>query len=89
MKAFARLLDRLVLAPSRNGKLTLLVDYFRNTPDPDRGYALAALTDGEFAALASEARNSHTRTQDALAAVNNQLRSVMARTDHNGHVKEN
>ena len=46
MKAFARLLDRLVLTPSRNGKLTLLVDYFRQTPDPDRGYALAALTDG-------------------------------------------
>lgn len=46
MKAFARLLDRLVLTPSRNGKLTLLTDYFRNTPDPDRGYALAALTDG-------------------------------------------
>ncbi len=45
MKAFARLLDRLVLTPSRNGKLTLLVDYFRDTADPDRGYALAALTD--------------------------------------------
>ncbi len=46
MKAFARLLDRLVLTPSRNGKLTLLVDYFRDTADPDRGYALAVLTDG-------------------------------------------
>jgi DNA ligase-1 len=46
MKAFALLLDRLVLTPSRNGKLTLIVDYFRQTPDPDRGYALAALTDG-------------------------------------------
>ena len=46
MKAFARLLDRLVLTPSRNGKLTLLIDYFRVTPDPDRGYALAALTGG-------------------------------------------
>ncbi|TRL35781.1 cisplatin damage response ATP-dependent DNA ligase [Rhizobium straminoryzae] len=43
MKAFATLLDRLVLTPSRNGKLTLLVDYFRTTPDPDRGYGLAAL----------------------------------------------
>jgi DNA ligase-1 len=43
MKAFATLLDRLVLTPSRNGKLTLLVDYFRDTPDPDRGYGLAAL----------------------------------------------
>ena len=46
MKAFARLLDRLVLTPSRNGKLKLLTDYFHDTPDPDRGYALAALTDG-------------------------------------------
>ncbi|WP_312402434.1 cisplatin damage response ATP-dependent DNA ligase [Rhizobium sp.] len=43
MKRFATLLDRLVLTPSRNGKLTLLVDYFRTTPDPDRGYGLAAL----------------------------------------------
>lgn len=46
MKAFSELLDRLVLTPSRNGKLTLLRDYFAATPDPDRGYALAALTDG-------------------------------------------
>lgn len=44
MEEFAQLLDRLVLTPARNGKLTLLVDYFRDTPDPDRGYALAALT---------------------------------------------
>ena len=43
MKPFATLLDRLVLTPSRNGKITLLVDYFRTTPDPDRGYGLAAL----------------------------------------------
>ena len=46
MKAFSELLDRLVLTPSRNGKLRLLRDYFADTPDPDRGYALAALTDG-------------------------------------------
>lgn len=43
MKPFATLLDRLLLTPSRNGKLTLLADYFRETPDPDRGYGLAAL----------------------------------------------
>ncbi|TWF57077.1 cisplatin damage response ATP-dependent DNA ligase [Neorhizobium alkalisoli] len=43
MKPFATLLDRLVLTPSRNGKLKLLADYFRDTPDPDRGYGLAAL----------------------------------------------
>ncbi len=44
MKAFAALLDRLVLTPQRNAKLRLMVDYFRATPDPDRGYALAVLT---------------------------------------------
>jgi len=44
MKAFAGLLDRLVLTPQRNLKLRLLADYFARTPDPDRGYALAALT---------------------------------------------
>ncbi|MDI6837956.1 MAG: cisplatin damage response ATP-dependent DNA ligase, partial [Rhizobiaceae bacterium] len=43
MKAFANLLDRLVFTPGRTAKLTLLVDYFRKSPDPDRGYALAAL----------------------------------------------
>lgn len=43
MRAFAELLDRLVLTPSRNGKLKLLADYFRDTPDPDRGYGLAAI----------------------------------------------
>jgi len=46
MKAFADLLDRLSYSPSRNAKLRLMADYFRATPDPDRGWALAALTDG-------------------------------------------
>ena len=44
MRAFAELLDRLSLTASRNAKLTLLRDYLRATPDPDRGWALAALT---------------------------------------------
>ena len=44
MDAFAALLDRLVVTPQRNGKLQLLVDYFAAAPDPDRGYALAAIT---------------------------------------------
>jgi ATP-dependent DNA ligase len=44
MQAFAALLERLVLTPQRNVKLRLMVDYFRAVPDPDRGYALAALT---------------------------------------------
>lgn len=46
MIRFAELLDRLVYTPQRNGKLALLGRYFRETPDPDRGHALAALTDG-------------------------------------------
>ncbi|MDI6025447.1 cisplatin damage response ATP-dependent DNA ligase [Corticibacterium sp. UT-5YL-CI-8] len=44
MNRFAELLDRLVLTPSRNGKLKLMVDYFRAVEDPDRGLALAVIT---------------------------------------------
>lgn len=44
MQDFADLLERLVLTPSRNGKLKLLCNYLAATPDPDRGYALAAIT---------------------------------------------
>ena len=44
MKAFSNLLSDLILTSSRNRKLSLLTEYFSSTPDPDRGYALAALT---------------------------------------------
>src|SRR5215475_10018762 len=44
MNRFAALLDRLAYEPGRNAKLRLLADYFRWAPDPDRGYALAAMT---------------------------------------------
>jgi DNA ligase-1 len=44
MNRFAALLDRLAYEPSRNAKLRLLTDYFRTVSDPDRGYALAAIT---------------------------------------------
>lgn len=44
MRRFAELLDRLSLTASRKAKLVLLRDYLRSTPDPDRGWALAALT---------------------------------------------
>jgi len=46
MRAFAALLDGLVYTQSRNRKTALLGQYFRETADPDRGWALAALTDG-------------------------------------------
>src|SRR3954451_9419875 len=44
MRAFSQLLDDLVYTRSRNTKLKLIGDYLKQTPDPDRGYGLAALT---------------------------------------------
>src|SRR3954453_7761204 len=44
MNRFAELLDRLAYEPGRNNKLRLITSYFREVADPDRGYALAALT---------------------------------------------
>src|SRR5215468_7360332 len=44
MNRFAELLDRLAYEPGRNNKLRLIQAYFREVGDPDRGYALAALT---------------------------------------------
>jgi DNA ligase-1 len=44
MNRFAELLDRLAYEPGRNNKLRLITSYFREAGDPDRGYALAALT---------------------------------------------
>ncbi|WP_310498413.1 cisplatin damage response ATP-dependent DNA ligase [Sandarakinorhabdus sp.] len=46
MQAFAQLLDNLLYTASRNAKLRLIGDYLRAVPDPDRGWALAALTGG-------------------------------------------
>ncbi|AQR74900.1 cisplatin damage response ATP-dependent DNA ligase [Sphingomonas sp. LM7] len=44
MRAFADLLDALIYTRSRNAKLRLIGDYLAGTPDPDRGWAMAALT---------------------------------------------
>ncbi|MBL9064866.1 MAG: cisplatin damage response ATP-dependent DNA ligase [Sphingopyxis sp.] len=54
MKRFAALIDRLIYTRSRNSKLALIVDYLRHTPDPDRGWAIAALTESlDFPAVKS------------------------------------
>ncbi len=45
MQDFANLLDGLGYTQSRNRKAALLADYLRRVPDPDRGWALAVLTD--------------------------------------------
>ncbi|KQU52899.1 ATP-dependent DNA ligase [Sphingomonas sp. Leaf339] len=44
MHAFAALLDSLIYTRGRNAKLKLIADYLLVTPDPDRGWAMAALT---------------------------------------------
>jgi len=44
MRPFAALLDRLVHTPQRNAKLRLVTGYLAAAPDPDRGYAVAAIT---------------------------------------------
>ena len=44
MNRFAELMNWLAYEPARNAKLRLMTDYFRSTGDPERGWALAALT---------------------------------------------
>ena len=43
MEAFATLLDRLYYTQGNLAKAAILQDYLARTPDPDRGYAVAAL----------------------------------------------
>ncbi|MEM9284481.1 MAG: cisplatin damage response ATP-dependent DNA ligase [Pseudomonadota bacterium] len=59
MNRFAELLTRLICTPARNGKIRLLVDYFSETPDPERGWAVAAITrDLEIKAIKNAAIRS-------------------------------
>jgi DNA ligase-1 len=44
MNRFAELLDRVAYEPGRSAKLRLIAEYLRTSPDPERGWALAALT---------------------------------------------
>ena len=69
MNRFAELLDALLFTPSRNGKLRLMQEYFAMTPDPERGWALAALT-GELSF--AEAKPSQVRDL-AMARVDPEL----------------
>ena len=68
MQAFAALIDRLVYTRSRNEKLQLIAEYLVATPDPDRGWALAALSDGlDFPAVKSS--TIRTMMQDRVDPV--------------------
>ncbi|MFN3370051.1 MAG: cisplatin damage response ATP-dependent DNA ligase [Sphingomonadaceae bacterium] len=44
LSGFPDLLDAMAFAPGRNARLRLIGDWLRTTPDPDRGWGLAALT---------------------------------------------
>jgi DNA ligase-1 len=46
LSGFADLLDSLGYAAGRNARLKLMADWLRTTPDPDRGWGLAALAGG-------------------------------------------
>ncbi|MEZ5997974.1 MAG: cisplatin damage response ATP-dependent DNA ligase [Hyphomonas sp.] len=68
MQAFAELLERLILTPSRNGKLHLLASYFAAAPDPDRGFALAAIT-GDLDLKSIKAGAIHTLMEERMDPV--------------------
>lgn len=53
MIAFARLIERLTLAPGRLAKIALMRRFFETEADPDRGWALAALA-GELSFTAAK-----------------------------------
>ena len=69
MNRFAELIDALLFTSSRNGKLRLMQEYFANQPDPERGWALAALT-GELSF--AEAKPGQVRAL-AMARVDPEL----------------
>ncbi len=54
MIAFASLIERLTLTPGRLAKIALMRRFFETEADPDRGWALAALT-GELSFTAAKA----------------------------------
>ncbi len=68
MERFAALVDALVYTRSRNEKLRLIAEYLKSTPNPDRGWALAALTEGlSFPAVkAGTIRNLITERVDPV-----------------------
>ena len=80
---FADLIDRLIYTRSRNAKLDAIATFLRNTPDPDRGWALAALTDAlDFPAVkAGTVRGlAHTRIDEDLFRLSRQFVGDSAET---------
>ena len=87
MRAFAELLDRLSLTASRNAKLTLVRDYLHATPDPDRGWALAALT-GELTFDAAKPAAIRKAVAGAGASFVTRDQLVSAKSAYSAHLIE-
>jgi DNA ligase-1 len=94
MKAFASFLESLLLTPSRNQKIAYMVQYFRDVPDPDRGYALALLTgDLSFSNVKANTLKKIVleKVDENLFAMSYDYVGDLAETiallwpDHNGH----
>lgn len=83
MKRFAALIDRLIYTRSRNSKLALIADYLKRTSDPDRGWAMAALTESlDFPAVKSAMvrRLLATRVDEELFRLSRQFVGDTAET---------
>jgi DNA ligase-1 len=83
VKAFAELLERLVFAPGRNTKISLLRAYFATRPDPERGYVLAAIAGAlDFPGAKSAALKTLTesRTDPELFALSYDFVGDLAET---------
>lgn len=83
MKPFAALIDRLIYTRSRNVKLALIAEYLRVAPDPDRGWALAALTEVlNFPAVKAGMARAllATRVDEELARLSRQFVGETAET---------
>jgi DNA ligase 1 len=83
VRAFAALLDALIYTRSRNLKIGLIADYLRQTPDPDRGWAMAALTEAlEFPFIKSSLVRTlaMTRIDPELFALSRQYVGETAET---------
>ena len=44
MKDFSNLLEKIIFTPSRNSKISIISQFFKNCKDPERGFVLAMLT---------------------------------------------
>ncbi|BBO29324.1 ATP-dependent DNA ligase [Alteromonas sp. I4] len=82
MQAFSELLENLYYTTASNEKQRLLLAYLKNTPDPDRGWAIAALA----GTLRFEFFKRHTVKQLMLSRVDPDLFAMSY--DYVGEVSE-